>query len=57
MLRSGGQFGNTVTCSNGANRNIPNELRNLVKEISRQNAESANSFLLAVYDKVQREIN
>ena len=35
--------------------NVPNELMNLAKEISRQNAENASGLLLAVYDKVKKK--
>lgn len=35
--------------------NVPNELVNLAKEISRQNAENASGLLLAVYDKVKNK--
>ena len=35
--------------------NVPNELVNLAKEISRQNAENASGLLLAVYDKSKKK--
>lgn len=55
MVCNGEKFGNTVVCSNLKTENMPNELIDLVKEISRKNIESDNWFLSAMYDEEEIE--
>lgn len=54
LLGSDGKFDNTVTWSNMEIENVPDELHEIAKVISRQSNESTIWLLLTAYDKNAR---
>lgn len=55
MLCHGRTVGKAVTKETWEIENVPNELMDLAKKISKQSLERANWFLLGLYDKAQEE--